>query len=91
MVQRDRDPLTGASREDVLMCEEDARRLRLSQGAPVRLVSDSGAFRSRLFRAPIKPGNLEVHWPEAMPLLGTDIDRESGEPDYNALVRVEVV
>ena len=40
--------------------------------------------------APIKPGNLEVHWPEGLPLLSaTEIDAESREPDYNALVRVE--
>ena len=89
MVQRDIDPLTGASREDVLMSEEDTARLGLSEGAPVRLVSDAGDFRGRVRLAPIKPGNLEVHWPEGMPLLSTKTDRESGEPDYNALVRVE--
>jgi anaerobic selenocysteine-containing dehydrogenase len=89
MVQRDRDPLTGASREDVLMSEKDAARLGLSEGDPVRLVSDAGDFRGGVRFAPIKPGNLEVHWPEGMPLLSTATDPESGEPDYNALVRVE--
>lgn len=89
MVQRDRDPLTGASREDVLMSQEDAARLGLSEGAPVRLVSDAGDFRGRVLLAPMKPGNLEVHWPEGMPLLSTSTDAESGEPDYNAFVRVE--
>ncbi|HEV2064199.1 MAG TPA: FdhF/YdeP family oxidoreductase [Thermoanaerobaculia bacterium] len=89
MVQRDVDPLTGASRKDVLMSEQDAARLSLSEGAPVRLVSDAGDFHGRVRLAPIKPGNLEVHWPEGMPLLSTATDRESGEPDYNGFVRVE--
>jgi hypothetical protein len=42
--------------------------------------------------APIKPGNLEVHWPEGTTLLSpSEIDPESREPDYNALVRIERV
>jgi anaerobic selenocysteine-containing dehydrogenase len=72
------------------MSEEDARRLSFSDGTSVRLVSDSGEFRGFVKLAPIKPGNLEVHWPEGLPLLSpSDVDPESGEPDYNAMVRVE--
>jgi molybdopterin-dependent oxidoreductase alpha subunit len=90
MVQRERDPLTGAVRRDVLMSEEDARRLSLSEGAPVRLFSDTGEFHGAVRLSPIKPGNLEVHWPEGMALIpGDAADAESGAPDYNALVRVE--
>src|SRR5262249_11236190 len=90
MAQRETDPLTGASRDDVLVSAEDAGRLALSDGDAIRLVSGSGDFRGKVFIAPIKPGNLEVHWPEAMALLsGSVVDPESGEPDYNALVRVE--
>jgi molybdopterin-dependent oxidoreductase alpha subunit len=90
MVQRERDPLTGAARDDVLMSAADAGRLSLAEGTAIRLVSDSGDFRGRVKLAPIKPGNLEVHWPEGTSLLSaTEIDPESREPDYNALVRVE--
>jgi anaerobic selenocysteine-containing dehydrogenase len=90
MVQRETDPLTGAGRHDVLMSEEDAGRLYLSDGAPVRLASEAGEFRGAVRICPIKPGNLEVHWPEGMCLIsGSVVDAESGEPDYNALVRVE--
>jgi molybdopterin-dependent oxidoreductase alpha subunit len=92
MVQRNLDPLTGAARHDVLMNVADAGGLSLADGAPVRLVSDSGEFRGFVKLAPIKPGNLEVHWPEGMPLLSaSEVDPESREPDYNALVRVEKV
>jgi len=89
MVQREEDPLTGASREDVLMSGEDAGRLGLTDGAAVRLASSCGEFRGSVRISPIKPGNLEVHWPEGMALLSDAVDPQSGEPDYNALVRVE--
>jgi molybdopterin-dependent oxidoreductase alpha subunit len=90
MVQRDVDPLTGAARQDIFVSEEDARALSLSDGDSIRLVSGSGEFTGTAFIAPIKPGNLEVHWPEGMPLLSASaVDPNSGEPDYNALVRIE--
>ncbi|MGH9368924.1 MAG: molybdopterin dinucleotide binding domain-containing protein, partial [Thermoanaerobaculia bacterium] len=91
MVQRQVDPLTGAAREDVLISPDDAATLGLGEGTPVRLVSENGEFRGRAKLAPIKSGNLEVHWPEAMSLLSTAADEESGEPDYNALVRIEKI
>jgi predicted molibdopterin-dependent oxidoreductase YjgC len=89
MVQREVDPLTGASRRDVLMCEADAAEAGLSDGQTVRLVSESGDFHGRVRIAPIKPGNLEVHWPEGNTLLSDAVDQASGEPDYNASVRIE--
>jgi anaerobic selenocysteine-containing dehydrogenase len=90
MVQRQVDPLTGAARHDVLMSAGDAGELSLSDGSPVRLVSETGEFRGFVKLAPILSGNLEVHWPEGNALLSSsDVDPESGEPDYNALVRVE--
>ena len=40
--------------------------------------------------SPIKPGNLEVHWPEGNALLTGDmVDPESMEPDYNAEVTIQ--
>jgi predicted molibdopterin-dependent oxidoreductase YjgC len=91
MVQREVDPLTGAHRDDVLISRDDLSRLHLPEGAPVRLRSPDGVFDGKLRAAPIKPGNLEVHWPEGMALLsGTAIDPESMEPDYNAVVTIQV-
>lgn len=90
MVQREVDPLTGASRHDVLMNAGDAEVLSLSEGDTVRIVSATGEFRGNVRISSIKPRNLEVHWPEGSALLGEGgLDRESGEPDYNAVVRVE--
>ena len=38
--------------------------------------------------APVKPGSLQVYWPEGNVLIGRRLDPASGEPDYNATVRV---
>ena len=90
MVQRRVDPLTGADRGDIFISADDLARLRLADGAIVRLRSASGTFSGRLKRAPIKQGNLEVHWPEGNVLLsGATIDPDSMEPDYNAVVTIE--
>ncbi len=90
MVQAEVDPLNGAARDDVLINELDLRRLGLRAGDPIELRSASGSWQGRVLPAPIKPGNVEVHWPEAMALLAADLlDPSSGEPDYNAVVTIE--
>ncbi len=92
MVQERKDALTGAMREAVLVNREDARRLGLADADPVILRSEAGEFRGRVRIAPMKVGNLEVHWPEGNVLM--DRRRRSsqaGIPDFNALVRMEKV
>jgi molybdopterin-dependent oxidoreductase alpha subunit len=90
MVQRAIDPLTEASRDDVLISREDAERLGIKNGEPIRLISNMGSYTGRAKIDQIKPGNLEVHWPEGNCLLSREaIDIASREPDYNAVVRVE--
>jgi len=90
MVQRDRDPLTGAARDHVLMAAEDAAKMGIAAGDRIRLRSPTGHYVGRALFDQIKPGNLEVHWPEGNVLLSRDeIDRASREPDYNAIVSVE--
>ena len=90
MVQRERDPLTGAAREDVLVSAADAALLGLRSGDRVRLVSATGTYTGRARIDDIKPGNLEVHWPEGNVLLSREeVDRASREPDYNAVVTLE--
>jgi molybdopterin-dependent oxidoreductase alpha subunit len=90
MVQKTVDPLTGASRDSVLMAPEDADRFRLCNGDPIRLTSAAGSYTGVVAIDRIKPGNLQVHWPEGNCLLSRDeIDIASREPDYNAVVTVE--
>jgi molybdopterin-dependent oxidoreductase alpha subunit len=90
MVWGGEDPLNGSRREDVLVAAEDAARLGVEAGSWVRLSSSHGELRGRIRIAPIKAGNVEVHWPEGSVLLdGRAIDPHSMEPDYNARVRIE--
>ena len=90
MVHERKDAITGADREAVLMSAQDARRLGLNDDDPIVLRSDFGELRGRVLIADLRPGNLQVHWPEAEVLI--DRRRRSPKsyiPDYNAIVRVE--
>ena len=90
MVHEQRDALTGAAREAVLVSGEDARRLGLANGEPVVLRNALGEFRGRALIAPVQPGNLEIHWPEGEVLIDSRRrSPESGIPDYNAVVSLE--
>jgi predicted molibdopterin-dependent oxidoreductase YjgC len=90
MVQREVDPLTGAHRDDILISESDLARLGIAPGTEVSLRSGHGEFVGRLRSAPIRSGNLEVHWPEGNVLLSGHVhDPESMEPDYNTQVIIE--
>ena len=90
MVQRDIDPLTGASRNEILISADDLRQLGLDEGTRVCLRSEFGTFSGKLRTAPIRSGNLQAYWPEANVLLGARVDPESVEPDYNASVNVDI-
>ncbi len=90
MIQRPVDPLTGAGRDHVFICAEDADRLGLATGDPILLRSDAGEFRGRAFVAEVAPGTLQGHWPEVAGLIPHGIvDPGGGVPDYNAVVTVE--
>ena len=90
MVWGERDPLTGARRDEVLISAEDCQRLGLRPGDRVRLRSEVGTLEGRVHVAPIRPGNLQVHWPEGNALVAHGrYDPRCGEPDYNAWVEVE--
>jgi predicted molibdopterin-dependent oxidoreductase YjgC len=92
MVQREIDPLTGAARRDVLIAAGDARRLGIAAGDRVRLTSSVGTFEGFAMIAPIREGDLQVHWPEADGLLaGGRLDPRSLEPDYTATVTLSRV
>jgi molybdopterin-dependent oxidoreductase alpha subunit len=84
------DPLTGADRDAVLMCPDDAAKLHLSSGDRIRLRGENGEFEGRVFLAAIAPGNLQIHWPEGNRLLTRGaLDPTGGGPDYKAQARVE--
>jgi anaerobic selenocysteine-containing dehydrogenase len=90
MVQADQDPLTGALRDDVLISPIDAAELGVAEGERIRLANGGVHFDGRARIVPIRPGNVQVHWPEGNGLVPKgEIDVEAGVPDYNAVVRIE--
>lgn len=91
MVQEHKDRITGAVREAVLMSSVDAEKFGLKNGDVVVLKNDLGEYKGRVYTAPVKPGNLQVHWPEGNVLLDKSKRSQEGVPDYNALVRLEKV
>jgi molybdopterin-dependent oxidoreductase alpha subunit len=90
IVHERRDALNGAVREAVLISAEDAANLGVRDGDPLLLRNERGELRGRALVAPIRPGNLQVHWPEGNVLIDKEHrSPQAGIPDYNALVRVE--
>ncbi len=90
IVHQDTDPLTGARRRDVLIAPDDLLRLGLADGDAILVRSEHGRFEGFAKGAPLVPGNVQGHWPEANVLLARDRhDAHSGVPDYNANVTIE--
>lgn len=92
MVQKQRDQLTGFHRDDVLMADADLERFGLADGQAVRVWSPHGEVRGVARRAQVRAGNVQMHWPEANPLLPhSRLDPGGRVPDYNAAVRIAPV
>ncbi|HBF23489.1 MAG TPA: formate dehydrogenase [Planctomycetes bacterium] len=91
MVQKNRDPLTGAERDHVLMNPKDAEELGVVHNSLITLRSKTGEFKGRAFPAEVARGTLQGHWPEVNVLIPHGrVDKSGGVPDYNAEVKVEV-
>jgi anaerobic selenocysteine-containing dehydrogenase len=89
MIHREKDPLTGARRSDVLISADDASALGVGDGEEVLLRSEVGEFRGHAKVAPMRPGNVQVHWPESQQLIRRGVrDPECGIPDFNAVVEI---
>jgi molybdopterin-dependent oxidoreductase alpha subunit len=92
MVQESKDSITGAWREAILISPSDMELLSLKPGDRVKLASDAGEFVGFIHPAPVKPRNLQVHWPEGEVLIDrSNRSPEAGIPDYNAVVSLEKV
>ena len=88
MIHGARDDHTGASRDAVMISHEDARKLAIGDGDPLLVSNEVGEFRGRAFLADVKPGSLQVHWPEGEVLIDHIHRSRAGVPDYNAFVRL---
>lgn len=88
MIHGKKDPLTGASRDEIFVSREDAARLGLKNGDAIVLRNARGEFHGRARIDRVKPGSLQGHWPEVNRLIAAGCLDPSGVPDYNAVVEV---
>ena len=87
LVQKDVDDLTGAARDHVLLAAEDMVELGLRDDTPIVVESAHGHFAGRALTAEMRPGNAQMHWPEANVLLPAARRDPGGRvPDYNVVV-----
>lgn len=90
MIYGQRDPFNHADRSDVLINETDARKLFIEEGDAIVLYNQHGRFQGRARTAPIRSGNLGVHWPEGNNLIPKGIYEEhAGIPEYNTTCILE--
>lgn len=90
IVQAEVDPLTGASRDHVLLHPEDMEALGIRLDQRLVIKSDHGSFEGRAFPAAVTRRNVQMFWPEANVLLPAGIIDPGGlAPDYNTKVRIE--
>ena len=86
MVQGSVDEHTGARRDAILISPEDAASRGIHMGDHLVLRASAGEYRGRAMVAPVKPGTLQVHWPEGEVLIDHVHRAAAGVPDYNAVV-----
>lgn len=91
IIFRDHDAITGSLRDEVFVSSEDAVDLKLKPGETVVLASQLGTMQARVRIEPVKPGTLQMFWPEANVLIDRRYDPVSGEPDYNAQVTIRKI
>ena len=91
MVLAEKDPLTGAKRDEIFISRDDAQRLGLRDGDAITLRNQLGELSGRVKIDRIKPGCLQAHWPEANVLIPAGRLDPSGVPDYNATVELVTV
>jgi len=90
MVQEQKDPITGARRESIFMSGADAARFGLRDGDACVLRSEAGEMRGTVMVARVKPGSVQVHFPEGNALIPNAPRQPASDiPDYTTIARVE--
>lgn len=88
MVGAEVDPLIGATRDSILIAAEDAASLKVAAGDLVILRNEQGDYRGKVVVDRVKPGSVQVYWPEANAIIPAGRLDPCGIPDYNATVEI---
>ncbi|WLD93233.1 FdhF/YdeP family oxidoreductase [Alkalihalobacillus sp. AL-G] len=90
MVYSEKDPFNDADRYDVLMNAEDGGKYGIQAGEAIVVYNKFGLFHGKAKFVDVKPGNIEVHWPEGNVLIPKGVyEKHAGIPEYNTAVIVE--
>ena len=90
MIYADKDPFTDADRYDVLINEKIVKSIKSTKVMRSLPITNTVHFNGRAKFAPVKEGNIEVHWPEGNAILPEGVyEQYAGIPEYNAAVIVE--
>ena len=90
MIYGETDPFNDADRYDVLINENDAKELDISDGEAIVVYNKLGSFTGHAKFAPIKTGNIGLHWPEGNVLIEKGVyETFAGIPEYQAPAIVE--
>lgn len=90
MIYGEKDPFTGADRYDILMNENDAKKLNIKEGDAIVAYNKTGSFTGRAKFSNVKEGNIAVFWPEGNALFQEGMyETYAGIPEYNATCIVE--
>ena len=90
MIYGEKDPFNAANRYDILMNENDAKKLDIKEGEAIVAYNKYGTFSGRAKFEPVREGNIEVHWPEGNALIPESVyEQFAGIPEYNAAAVVE--
>jgi len=90
MVYGEKDSFNNAERNNVLIHEEDGRKLHIRDGEAIVVYNQVGMFHGRAKFENIRTGNIELYWPEANVLVPKGVyEQHAGIPEYNTTVIVE--
>lgn len=90
MTYGQKDPLTkNSDRHAILVDRRDMKELGLSEGDRVLVSSEVASMDATVRSGPCRRGHVQGFWPECNVLLERRYDPASGEPDYNAQVKIE--
>lgn len=82
MVHEATDPINGLPRDAVLLSASDAAKLGLAPGQRVVLSNPKGKLACRVYIGEVKPGSVQVHWPEGNLLIGERRSPQAKIPGY---------
>lgn len=90
MIYSEKDPFNGGRRYDIIMNEDDAKKLNIREGESIVTYNQFGMYQGYAKFEDVSAGNVAVYWPEGNVLLPKGVYEEHAQiPEYNTAIIVE--